>query len=86
MIFRHFLWNRDAVFHPARLLGVSVLLHMLRIVRMIIDESHGAQTVKAFNKHSFRIKIGKTKRTDHLFHAASLAISDDSIKKSFGYL
>ena len=52
------------VFRPA-----SQLLHVLRIVRIVVDGGHRAQLVEAFNEHTFRVHIGKAQRTHHLGHA-----------------
>ena len=50
------------------------LLHVLRIIRVIIDGCHGTQLIKTKSKHTLRIEIGKAKRTDHLLHSMRLTI------------
>ena len=70
MSFRRSLRQCEPVLDPACLLMVSELLHMLRIIRMIVDQRHCADTVISFHEHSLRIEIGETERTGHICHSA----------------
>ena len=55
---------------------------MLRIIWIIIDESHCADSVETFHKHSLRVEISKSERTDYLCHAASLSELFNCIQES----
>ena len=85
MLFRELLRNRDSVLHPTGLLNIAQFLKMLGIIWVVVDQSHRADAVESFNKHSLRIEICKSERTDDLLHSARLSESHDSIEKSLGY-
>ena len=76
----------DSVFHPSGLLDISVLLHMLRIVRMVIKESHCADAVESLHQHSLRIEISKAERAYYLCHSMFASEGGDRIQKCAGHL
>ena len=74
--------NSNPVLKPSGFLIISVLLHMLRIIRMVIYECHCAETVITFYKHSLWVKVGESERTHDLGHAGLAAKFNHCVKQS----
>ena len=70
MLFGNAVGNRYPVFDPVHFLFKTHPLHMARIIREVVDRSHGSHLVEAFDKHAFVIEVGKSHRTGDFFHPA----------------
>ena len=81
MSITNYFRNGYPVFKPTCLLVESVLFHMLRIIRMVIYQSHCTKTVITIYEHSFRVEVGKSERTDNLSHSSLASEFDDCIKQ-----
>ena len=81
-----FLRNDEFVFHIVVVLDPSAhLLHVLRIVRIVVDGGHGAQLVETFNQHTFRVHVRETQWTDHLRHTFLTPPLLNGIKQRLGH-
>ena len=59
---------------------------MLRVVRMIVDQCHGADPVKTLYEHTFWVEISKSKRTCNLSHANLSSELSNSIEQCCRHL
>lgn len=66
------------IFYPVSIFRKAHPFHVLRIVRIVVDGSHGTQLVEAFDKHSFGIHVGETQRTGDVGHSTLLTPLFDS--------
>ena len=51
--------NINLVFYPVGVFLEAHAFHVLRVVGVVISGCHCAELVVTFDKHTFRIKIGK---------------------------
>ena len=73
--------NGYAILNPTGLFAISELFKVLGIVWMVVDKGHSAKAVKALDKHTLRVKVGKAERTYNLSHTVSLTKCSNSIEQ-----
>ena len=71
--FGKFFREFNANFYPIDIFGKSQSLNVLDIVRMVVNQRHGTHAVVSFHQHTFRVKIGESKRAHNVFHASFAA-------------
>ena len=71
---------------PVLIFHISQPFKMHRIIRIVVNCSHGSQLIKSFNKHTFLIQIGKSHWTMHCIHPFAFGPVFDSCKKCIGHL
>ena len=68
-LFRRFVGHGQVVFNVVVVLFPTVLLpHVSRIIFIIVNGLHGAQSVKTHGKHAFWVEVGKTQRAHDSGH------------------
>ena len=73
MLFRYSVRYVDFIFYPVSIFFVSQLLHVLGIIRIVVDCRHGAELVKSFYQHTFCIEVGKSQWALDVCHAFGFA-------------
>ncbi len=69
-LFRQSFGNGDAEFYPVSVLAIAHFIHVLRIVWVIVDGSHGAHLVKALHEHTLVIHVREAHGAYHVGHSA----------------
>ena len=67
-VFRHIEFH----LHPVGIFREAHPLHVLRVIRIVIDGSHRAKLVETLYQHTFSIEVGKAQRTLYLCHTPLL--------------
>ena len=75
----------DFKLYPIGFLLKAKFLHVLRIVREIINGRHGAELFKAFHQHTFGIEIGKSERAYHRGHTSFFSPGLNRLEQGFGH-
>ena len=82
MLFGNCVGYLYEVFHPVDILLKSHAFHLLGIVGIVVDCSHGAEAVEALDEHAFVVHVGEAQRSYNLVHALLLAPLYDGVEES----
>ena len=78
--------NIDFELVPVLIFHIPQPFKMHRIIRIVVNCSHGSQLIKSFNKHTFLIQIGKSHRSVHGIHPFAFGPVLHSCKKGINHL
>ena len=77
---------KNLVLNPVSIFFKAHSLQVIVIIRVIVNQAHGAQPVVAGNKHTLRVEIGKAQRTDYRFHSIFAAEFINSLHQGIRHL
>ena len=86
MLLRHAIGNVNLELVPILVFPVTDALHLLGIIRIIVDGRHRAELVETLDQHSLVVHVGKTHRPVYLFHASLPRPSLDRAEQSVYHL
>ena len=67
MLLGHAIRNIDLKLMPILILDITHALHLLRVIRVVIDRRHRSQLIETLDQHTLMIHVGETHRADQLF-------------------
>ena len=82
----HLLGNGDDVLDPVGVLGEAHLVQIIVIIRMVVDQRHGAQLVVALDEHALGVEIRKAQRAHDRLHPELAAELVDLVHQGLGHL
>ena len=82
----HCLGRKHLEFDPIRLFGQPVCLHVLDVVRVVVQRSHDSEVFVALQEQSFVVKIREPDRSVETVHATLFAPCDDRVEQGFADL
>ena len=85
VLVRYGIRNVDLVFHPVSFLLKTHTLHVLRIVRIVVNGCHGAELIEAFDQHAFRIEVCEAQRALYVSHSTFFSPFFYRVDQGIGY-